>query len=159
MNRVYTFLFVGLGALGIVFAVFVALMWWGSRIPKRPADISPSGIFIERGSVPFEFSMHGDWLDCWQDVHTNTDECRLTDEKGVLKYEGTFLSYGSKALVPGSELKMDAVKTGHLWIGVTVEKIISIPVIFLQNGVILLPQNDYDVSSKSVDFWVYGRAQ
>lgn len=138
-----------------MFLAFLALMWWGSRIPKRPADISASGIFIERGSVPFKLSTHGDWLDCWQDVHSNTDQCRLTDEKGVLKFEGKFLSYENRTVIPGQELKIDATKTGHLWMGVTEENI-SFPVVFLQNGTILLPQGDYEKAKKIVDHWVNG---
>jgi hypothetical protein len=136
--------------LGVLFLAFLALMWWGSRIPKRPANISASGVFFERGAVPFELSVHGEWLDCWLEVHTNTDQCRLTDEKGAPEFEGTFVPYESKAVVPEPELRVDTTKTGHLWMGV-------IPVIFLQNGTILLPQSDYAKARKTVDFWVYGR--
>jgi len=39
-----------------LFLMFLALMWWGSRVPKRPANISAAGIFIERGSVPFKLA-------------------------------------------------------------------------------------------------------
>jgi len=135
--------------VGVLFLAFLALVWWGSRVPRRPTNISPLGVFLERGAVPFELSMHGEWLDCWQDVHTNTDQCRLTDEKGIPEFEGTFVPYEGKAIIPLSELKIDATKTGHLWMGV-------IPVIFLQNGIILLPKSDYEESKKTVDFWVYG---
>lgn len=154
--RAYKVIFVGVGVLAFVFLAILALMWWGSRIPKRPADISASGIFIERGIVPFKLSTHGDWLDCWRDVSSNADQCRFTDEKGVDKFKGIFLTYENKASVPGTELKIDANRTGHLWIGVTPENI-SFPVVFLQNGTILLPQSDYDKAKKVVDFWVYGR--
>lgn len=130
-------------------------MWWGSRIPRRPGSISASGIFIERGSVPFKLSTHGNWLDCWQDVGTNMDRCRLTDEKGVPKFEGTFLSYETKTAVEAEELKIDTTKTGHLWMGVTAENI-PFPVVFLQNGTILLPQSDYEKAKKIVDYWVNG---
>lgn len=145
-----------LGTLVGLFAVFLGLMWWGSHIPKRPANISASGIFIERGSVPFKLSTYGDWLDCWQDVRTNTDQCRLTNENGLSKFEGTFLTYETKAVVPEPELKIDATKTGHLWMGVTAENV-SFPVVFLQNGTILLPQSDYEKAKKIVDYWVSGR--
>jgi hypothetical protein len=40
--------------------------------------------------------------------------------------------------------------------GVTPENI-SFPVVFLQNGVILLPQSDYEKAKKIVDYWVNGR--
>ena len=149
-------LFISFGTLGALFIAFLALMWWGSRIPKRPSVISPSGIFIERGSVPFKLSTHGDWLDCWQDLSTRMDHCRLTDEKGGLKFEDTFLPYKTEVSIPGPELKIDVNKTGHLWMGVTAEKV-SLPIIFLQNGEILLPKSEYEKAKKVVEFWVYGR--
>jgi hypothetical protein len=142
--------------LGALTLAFFTLMWLGSRIPKRPANISDSGIFIERGSVPFKLSTHGDWLDCWQDVRTNTAQCRLTNEKGILKFEGTFLSYETRAAIPAAELKIDSTRTGHLWLGVTTGNI-PFPIIFLQNGTILLPESDYEKAKKVVDFWVKGR--
>ena len=151
-------LFTSFGVLGALFLAFVALMWWGSRIPKRPSNISASGIFIERGSVPFKLSMHGDWLDCWRDARIGADRCRLTDEKGVLKFEDTFLPYQAHALVPEVELEIDPKKTGHLWIGVTTQNV-SLPIIFMQNGEILLPQSEYQKAKKIVDFWVNGHSK
>lgn len=154
MAKLLKILLGGIIGLVILLLSFFVLMWWGSRIPKRPTNISASGIFIERGSVPFKLSTQGDWLDCWQDMRTDTDRCRLTDEKGNLKFEGIFLSYQTKAGVSESELKIDATRTGNLWIGVTAASM-SLPIVFLQNGTILLPQSDYEKAKKFVDFWVY----
>ena len=142
---------------GAFFLVFLTLMWWGSHIPKRPSNISASGIFIERGSVPFKISMHGDWLDCWEDVGTNTDHCRLTDEGGVLKFEDVFLPYDARAVIPQAQLQIDRNRTGHLWMGVAAQNV-SLPIVFLQNGAILLPQSEFQKAKKVVDFWVNGRS-
>jgi hypothetical protein len=139
-----------------MFAAFVALMWWGSRPPRRPADISPTGIFLERGVVPFKFSTHGDWLDCWQDSRTNMDRCKLADENGAVKFEDVFVSYENRSPVAGKDLRINSERTRSLHMGVT-GKDVSVPIVFLQNGQILLPQSEYDNGKKFVDFWVYGR--
>lgn len=82
----------------------------------------------------------------------------MTDEKGIPKFEATFLLYETKAVVPEPELKIDATKTGHLWIGVTAKNI-SFPIVFLQNGTILLPQSDYEKAKRIVDDWVNARGK
>jgi hypothetical protein len=148
-------LLAGLVVLGTLFFVLLALAWWGSRIPKRPSDISASGIFIERGSVPFKLSTHGDWLDCWRDSLTSTNRCRLTDERGAVMFEDTFLPYAAQAPLTNTDLRIDAKKTGHLSMGVTGYDI-SLPIIFLQNGTILLPQTDFQRAKNIVEFWEYG---
>lgn len=145
---------VGVALVGLL--VLVALIWWGNRIPKRPSDISASGIFIENGSVPFKLSTHEDWLDCWRDAHTGLERCRFTGETGILKFEDTFLPYEAQAPDQGADPKIDSNKTGNLWYGAGAEDT-RLPVIFLQNGEILLPQSDYQKAKKFVDFWVYGR--
>lgn len=143
------------GALCCLFVAFIALMGWGSRVPSRPSDISSAGVFIERGVVPFKLSTHGDWLDCWQDRRTSGDHCRLTDEKGRVRFEDTFLAYEGQASVQEADLKIDPKKTGHLFMGVTANNV-PLPIIFLQNGEILLPQSEYERAKKVVDFWVNG---
>ena len=140
----------------VVVAAFLMVMWWGSRPPRRPKGVSSAGVFLERGVVPFKLSTHGDWLDCWQNVQTMLDDCRLVDEQGSVKFEGTFFSYRDHSPVGETDLKIDALQTRSLTIGVT-EKNIALPVIFLENGEILLPDADYAKARKMVDFWVYGR--
>jgi hypothetical protein len=136
---------------------FLALMSWGSRVPARPSGISPRGIFIERGSVPFKLSVQGNWLDCWQDEGTKADHCRLTDEIGKLKFEDTFLPYDGKPLIPAADLRIDPSKTGHLWIGATPANV-SLPIVFLENSAILLRASEYSKAKRVVDFWVSGHS-
>ena len=144
-----------LGVVTIAFVIFLLLMWWGSRIPKRPSNISSRSVFLERGSVPFKLSTHGDWLECWEDSTATVDRCRLADEKGAIKFEDVFLLYEGPSPVPEKDLTFDVDKTRTLHYGV---KGISLPVIFLQNGQILLPQSDYEWGKKSVDYWVTHRS-
>ena|ERR1700730_6866214 len=73
-----------LGLMAAAFIILLVLMLWGSHIPKRPANISSRGAFLEVGSVPFKLSTHGDWLECWKDENANMDRCKYTDEKGTV---------------------------------------------------------------------------
>ena len=148
------------GILAFVVVAIIAVMWWGSRIPKRPPDISLAGIFIERGRAAFKLSTHGDWLDCWQDSRTGTDRCKLTEEDGSVEFEDTFVPYDGPNPIPASELKIDSDKTGTLTFHVNPNDLahdVALPVIFLQNGQILLPQSRYQDGKEVVDYWVFGR--
>jgi len=133
----------------------IIVLWWASRPPKRPAGISASALYIERGVVPFKLSSTpGDWIDCWFDAREGADRCKLTNEKGKVEFEDTFLSYGSKTPIPKSDLILDTRRTGHLWSG-TYEKGTRYPIVFLQNGEILLPRSEYEKAKGTVE-WAEG---
>jgi hypothetical protein len=142
-----------LGMAVTAFVSFLILAWWGSRLPKRPTNISSKGAFLEVGVVPFKFSTHGDWLECWKDAGANTDRCKYTDEKGAVQFEDFVLPYEGISPVPEEELVVDTERTRSFHYGVT-DKNIRFPLIFLQNGQILLPQSDYEWGKKIVDYWV-----
>jgi hypothetical protein len=142
---------------GVLF-IFSLLILWGNRIPKRPANISPRGIFLEIGVVPFKFSTHGDWLDCWKDEKTNSDRCKYTDELGKVYFEDFVLPYEGISPVPDEELVIDPVRTRSFHYGVT-DKDLRFPLIILRNGEILLPQSDYEWGKKNVDYWITGKTE
>ena len=74
--------------------------------------------------------------------------------------EDTFLPYDGPNPVPARELKIDSDKTGHLNFHVNPNDLahdVALPVIFLQNGQILLPQSRYQDGKQVVDYWVFGR--
>lgn len=119
----------------------------------RPANISSKGVFLEVGVVPFKFSTHGDWLECWKDTAINMDRCKYTDEKGAVRFEDFVLPYEGVSPVPEGELVIDAGRTTSFHYGVT-DKNIRLPLIYLKNGRILLPQSDYEWGKKIVDYWV-----
>ena len=142
--------------LGLVltpFILFLFFMQRGTRIPRRPANISSSGVFLEVGVVPFKLSTHGDWLECWKDDGANMDRCRYTDEKGAVYYEDFVLPYEGISPAPAGELVIDPARTRSFHYGVT-DKNFRFPLIFLRNGQILLPQSDYERGKQNVDFWV-----
>jgi hypothetical protein len=136
-----------------VFVVFLILAWRGTRLPRRPANISSRGAFLEVGVVPFKFFTHGDWLDCWKDVGANMDRCKYTDEKGNVYFEDYVLPYEGVSPVSEDALVIDTERTKGLHYGVT-DKNSRFPLIILQNGQILLPQSDYEWGRKIVDFYV-----
>ena len=151
VRRITVFKLISIFA-GILF-IFLLLMWWGSRIPKRPANISSRGVFLEVGVVPFKLSTHGDWLECWNDEKANLDRCRYTDEKGTVYFEDFVLPYEGISPVPEKELIIDPVRTSSFHYGVT-DKDLRFPLIFLRNGEILLPQSDYEWGKQIVDYWI-----
>lgn len=151
--RVRTIMLRVVGFMVAMSIVLLILMVRGTRIPKRPANISTRGVFLEVGSVPFKFSTHGDWLECWKDDEVNMDRCKYTDEKGAVYYEDFVLPYEGHSPIPQEQLIIDTTRTGRLHYGVTAKNL-RFPLIVLQNGQILLPQSDYDWGKKNVDYWV-----
>jgi hypothetical protein len=141
------------GLVVIAFVTFLIVAWHGSRLPKRPANISPKAAFLEVGIVPFKFSTHGDWLDCWKDDRANMNRCKYTDEMGAVYYEDFVLPYDGTSPVPEEALLIDSKRTRTFHYGIT-DKNIRFPLIFLENGQILLPQSDYEWGKKNVDYWV-----
>ena len=63
---------------------------------------------------------------------------------GRLNYEGIFLANTGKTLVPQSELKIESEQTSQsvdLWVRVEEH---FVPLVFLQNGTVLIPKDAYD---------------
>jgi hypothetical protein len=142
-----------LGLIATLFIVFLFLIQRGTHVPRRPANISSRGVFLEVGVVPLKLSTHGDWLECWKDDGANADRCRYTDEKGAVYYEDLVLPYEGVSPVPAGELVIDPVRTRSFHYGVT-DKNVRFPLIFLRNGQILLPQGDYEWGKQNVDYWI-----
>jgi hypothetical protein len=129
----------------IVFAVLV--LWWTGRPPRRPSALSDSAIHFEGATVPFVFHETGYWLDCWFDEHVNVDRCKLTDVKGNALFEDAFRPCDGLPPVPKGDLVFDTRRTGNTWTG-SYEKGIKVPVIYLMNGQILLPNSIYEEARK-----------
>jgi hypothetical protein len=141
--------------LGAMIVVVIAVLWWAGRAPRRPTDLSPNALYIERGVVPFKLPSTGEWLDCWFDDHERVDRCKLTDKKGTLEFEDVFLPYDNQPPPPQTKLVLDRRRTGQVWTG-SYEKGTLIPVVYLTDGEILLPRSEYEKSKPAVD-WSKGR--
>jgi hypothetical protein len=142
--------------LGAMIVVVIAVLWWAGRAPRRPTDLSPNALYIERGVVPFKLSSTpGDWLDCWFNELEHSDRCKMTDEKGKLEFEDVFLPYEGHFPLPQDKLVFDTRRTGHVWTG-SGEKGTRIPIVYLTDGEILLPRSEYEKAKQTVD-WSKGR--
>lgn len=67
---------------------------------------------------------------------------RALNGVGRLEFEDVFIPYDRQSPVPQSELVFDARRTGTLWTG-SYQKGIHVPVIYLANRKILLPEKAY----------------
>jgi hypothetical protein len=104
--------------------------------PKRPANVP-----AEATPIPIP---HGyDWDYCWVDKALNVNKCQIYNRAGDLLYGGVFLRYEGTGVVPEDALKIDPHQGGEQWIQ-------------LQNGVILIPESDYDGIKKLLD-WEKGK--
>ena len=139
--RVLKFFAAAIALLLIAGGVF---LWWAGRAPAKPANMPANAIYIETAITPFKIgTTPGTWLGCWYDRNDNADHCRLTDEKGNMKLEDTFLPYSGRGSFPQSALTFDTRRTEHLWTG-SYEKGIHVPVIYLANGQMLLPESVFE---------------
>ena len=140
----------------LMLGLAAAMIWWTSRTPRRPREVSPRALYIERGVVPFKLSSTpGDWLDCWFEEREHLDCCKLTDERGKLEFQDVFLPYEGQSALPEDKLVFDTRRTGHLWTG-SYEKGTRIPIVYLTNGEILLPRSEYEKAKQIVD-WSNGK--
>jgi hypothetical protein len=97
----------------------------------------PSG--VPDGAVRVPFSESGGWAYCWLDKTIHLNRCRTYNSAGDRLYrfrkenddDDVFLRYQGSVAVPEEELQIDIIHTGP-------------DVIWLQNGVILLPRNDFE---------------
>ena len=101
---------------------------------------------VPEGATRVSFSEDGGWAYCWLDTTTGVNRCRTYNASGERIYrigkknddDDVFLRYEGSGPVPQSQLQIDIVHTGP-------------DVIWLQNGIVLLPRNDYAHQKSVVD--------
>jgi hypothetical protein len=92
------------------------------------------------------FSKSGGWAYCWLDTAAQLNRCRTYNSAGERFYrfhrEGDeddgFLRYEGSGPVPQGELQIDIVHSGPDFI-------------WLQNGTVLLPRNDFENQKRLID--------
>lgn len=132
----------------VIILAAVALLWEG-HTPRRPRDVSSGAIFVLPNNVPFTLHKAGYWLDCWFDKQASVDRCKLTDEKGAGSFEDVFLPCIGQTPLPQSELVLKPRWTGQVWTRSPDSRINS-PVVYLENGQVLLPQSFYAEAKRNV---------
>ena len=105
---------------------------------------TPTG--VPQGATRVSFSKDGGWAYCWLDAEMQANRCRTYNAGGQRIYrigkrnddDDVFLRYEGSGPVAERELQIDIVHTAP-------------DVIWLQNGVVLLPRNDYEHQKHVVD--------
>jgi len=123
-------------------AIVVALPVWLASIGCN--DQRPPG--VPEGAMRVAFSKSGGWAYCWLDPAAQVNRCRTYNATGERLYrigkkndgDDVFLRYEGSGPVPASELQIDIIHTEPDFI-------------WLKNGVVLLPRNDYEHQKGVVD--------
>jgi hypothetical protein len=149
---------------GVMVFVLVGLLvfnsWWFSFPPPRPVDVPTNAVYFVLSAVPFPASKSGDWITCWFDSGQKADRCRVMFTDGRLRYEGIYRPYRSKTPFVGSELSIDSKRMGKSHMPVEVQAssndssdpgVQFVPVVYLLNGDVLIPENNYAVGKEQLD--------
>jgi hypothetical protein len=129
--------------IGLAVGGIVGAYWWSNIPPKRPPDVSASAVFLWTGHLGLPALKHGTWIECWADTETGVNKCKLTEMDGTSGYEGVFVADTGMALVPQSDLHIDVENTSNRTFWVRFDKLRGAPLVFLQNGVALIPKDAY----------------
>ena len=126
------------GAAALVAGLALSGCGWGHP-PRRPETVPP-------GATPVAFSKEGGWAYCWMDPAINLNRCRTYNTAGERLYrfgrehdeDDVFLPDEGTGPVPEEQLKVDIIHTSpaHIW---------------LENGVVLLPRNDFENQKRWTD--------
>ena len=130
----------------IILAAFV--LWWEGHTPRRPRTVTPGAIFVLPNNVPFTLHKTGYWLECWLDKQASADRCKLTNERGKETFQDVFLPCVGHTPLAQSDLLFKS-RTGSRWIRSSDSRI-NVPIIYLENGQLLLPQSFYAEAEQQV---------
>lgn len=136
-------------AVGTVIVMAVVSLWWEGHTPRRPRSVASNALFVLPNNVSFTLHRTGYWLECWFDKQASVDRCRLTAENGTPAFEDVFLPCVGQTPLPQSELVMRSRWTGQVWTR-SVNKGINAPIVYLQNGQVLLPQSFFAEAKSNV---------
>jgi len=106
--------------------------------------VRPPG--VPRRAARVAFSKDGGWAYCWLDTEVNLNRCRTYNAYGDRLYrpgkkddpDDVFVRSEGTGPVPESELKIDASRT-------------QVDSVWLRDGIILLPRNDFENQKALVD--------
>jgi hypothetical protein len=119
----------------------VGLLLYGVGCTQSP----PAGVPANAIRVS-SFGRRGGWAHCWLDHRENVNRCRIYNASGERLLplndkndpDDVYLKYEGSGPVPEAQLQIYPELTGPI-------------VVWLQNGVILIPRSDYDVQKRYLD--------
>jgi hypothetical protein len=125
--------------------------WWSNVPPRRPQGVARSAVFLWTGHLGLPAPKHGTWLECWADTASAANRCRLTEMDGKPDYEGVFVADKGAALVPQSDLRIDIETTSNRTFWVRLNESVAAPLVFLQNGAVLVPKEAYQAGMAKLE--------
>ncbi len=138
-------------ALALMFSI-IAAYWWSNREPSKPKDVPQSAVFMWAPYDGIPGPRRGWWLHC--DQKTTSFWCTVNQVDGTLKYQGEYIPYHIGTEIAATNLRIDAVKSRKF--GVWIEHK-NIPIIYMQNGEILIPASRYEEGKQILNSEGYGR--
>jgi len=135
----------GLAGVLVIGGFFLA-SYWSTRIPSRPSTVAVNAVFLWAPAVGLPAPRRGSWLSCSE--QEMRDHCRLSNIDGLTEYEGWFVRYGDRGVVPAAQLKIDPDKSRRdaVWVGSAL-----VPLIYLQDGEILIPASKYEEGARLLE--------
>ena len=121
--------------------ILAAIALWPRHMPRRPHTVSSNAVYVLSNNAQSGLSETGYWLECWFDQHENVDRCKITDKNGNGVFEDVFVTCGSQATIPQSELVIQP-ETGQRWIQSHSVRP-NVPVPYVRYGQILFPRSLY----------------
>jgi len=121
--------------------ILAAIALWPRHMPRRPHTVSSNAVYVSPNNAQPGLSETGYWLECWFDQHENVDRCKVTDKNGNPVFEDVFVTCGSQATIPQSELVIQP-ETGRRWIQSHSVRP-NVPVPYVRYGQILFPKSLY----------------
>jgi hypothetical protein len=123
--------------MALLIAGLVGASWWSGTVPSRPKGVATNAVFLWAPHLGFPAPRRGWWLSCWE--MPGTIFASLSDFDGNAEYEGEFVPYADKGVLPTDQLKIDPEKTreNKVWIGNAL-----VPLVCLENGEVLIPASN-----------------
>jgi hypothetical protein len=126
----------------VVVAGVILLRHAGTAIHASvPKDMPQTASFVQSGYDLSRNEAQGNWIACQENSASAADYCRVTDQKGIVVFQGDFLPIGTAREVPTSHLKVDVADANKMWVQGPAERG-PVPVITLADGQVLVPVAD-----------------
>ena len=103
----------------------------------------PNAKFLQSGFDVATNEPQGDWVACTLHASDGLNWCRVTDQKGMVLYEGDFLPVNSDQPLGNDQLNVAPANPRKIWVRGPAEGG-PVPAIPLTGGAVLVPASDRD---------------